>query len=248
MATDSSTIDKSVLLRQWFWPLRKAFWTAVIGLMVWLLGSGAQALWASHRAEDPVAYQLQHLEVELQALGDLSPVWVQPAAVARWIGDTLHTVALSTATVVARALMNIPGPTRELAASDYIRLHPDPGGAFAAQVIQTHSDWKLAVLATYGFAVRTAMYVAMLPLLVLAVLVGLSDGWVARAVRKANAGRESASVYHRAKLGVTFTVISGYLLCLSLPDLSHPGQALLFICLVVGVLARLQVKFYKKYL
>lgn len=250
MATDMATIERSVLLRQWFWPLRLAFWIAAIGITVWVLGMLSQAAWATHRNPgDPVGYQAAHLEQELSALAALTPVLVEPAAIARFIGDTIHHTALATATLVSRTLMNIPGRARDFAASDFIRNSPDPGGTYAQELVRgAGADWNLLVLGTYGFAVRTGMYVAMLPALALSCLLGAVDGLVARAARKANAGRESSSIYHRAKLGVTFVLITGYLVCLALPDVVRPDLILLPLALTAALLLRLQASYYKKYL
>ncbi|MBQ0946389.1 DUF4400 domain-containing protein [Ideonella sp. 4Y16] len=245
-----ATIERSVLLRQWFWPLRLAFWSAAIGVTVWIFGMLSQAAWATHRhPEDPVGYQAMHLEQELSTLAGLTPVVVEPAAVARFIGDAIHHTALATATLVSRALMNIPGRAREFAASDFIRNSPDPGGAYARELVRgAGADWNLLILGTYGFAVRTGMYLAMLPALALGCLLGAVDGLVARASRKANAGRESSSIYHRAKLGVTFVLITGYLACLALPDVTHPNMVLLPLAVAAALLLRLQAAYYKKYL
>jgi len=250
VATDMATIERSVLLRQWFWPLRLAFWTAAIGVTVWILGMLAQAAWATHRDPgDPVGYQAAHLEQELSALAELTPLIVEPAAIARLIGDAIHHTALSAAILVSRTLMNIPGRAREFAASDFIRNSPDPGGAYARELIRgAGADWNLLVLGTYGFAVRTAMYAAMFPALALGCLLGVVDGLVARASRKANAGRESSSIYHRAKLGVTFVLITGYLVCLALPEVVHPNSVLLPLAVAASSLLRLQASYYKKYL
>jgi hypothetical protein len=250
VASDSATIDRSVLLRQWFWPLRLAFWVAAIALMVWVIGMLSQVGWAVHRQPgDPVSYQQAHLERELLALAELAPRYVQPASIARLIGDTIHHAAVSTAMLVARTLMNIPGPSREFASSTFIRDDPDPGGSFAHELLNgAGADWDLLVLGTYGFAVRTGMYAALLPALLLGCSIGLVDGAVIRARRRANAGRESASIYHRAKLGVSFVLITGYLVCLVLSDLLHPTYLLLSVAVTVALLLRLQLAYYKKYL
>jgi hypothetical protein len=250
VASDSATIDRSVLLRQWFWPLRLAFWVAVIGTMVWAIGMLAQAGWAMHRQPgDPLSYQIDHLEGELKTLAVLSPLYVDPVATARFIGDTIHRTALGLTTLFARTLMNIPGRSREFAASHFIREHPDPGNDFARTLLRNAgADWDLLVLGTYGFAVRTGMYAAMVPILLLTCGIGLIDGWVMRARRRASAGRESSSIYHRAKLGATSVLITGYMVCLTAPDLQYPTPLLLSMAVLVALLMRLQLAYYKKYL
>jgi integrating conjugative element membrane protein (TIGR03747 family) len=210
----------------------------------------AQVAWAYHLgSEGPVPYQQRRLEIELQAMAALQPKIVQPVGIANFIGTTIRGAAEAAATVTARTLMNIPGQARQMASSEFIRSHPDPGGFFARELLaKAGADWDLLVLGTFGFAIRTAMYIAIIPVLALAAGLGLVDGLVQRAKRKANAMRESSSLYHRAKLGVSASLISGYIVILGLPTVDEPAQLLLPIAAAVGVLLRLQAQFYKKYL
>jgi hypothetical protein len=78
--------------------------------------------------------------------------------------------------------------------------------------------------------------------------VALVDGLVARAKRKACAGRESASLYHRAKLGVSFVAILGYVACVGAPSMVDPARLLVPLALLVTAALRLQAAYYKKYL
>ena len=78
--------------------------------------------------------------------------------------------------------------------------------------------------------------------------VGGVDGFVQRAKRKACAGRESASIYHRAKLGFSFLAILGYLVCVGMPSLAQPARVLLPLAGILTLLLRLQCACYKKYL
>ena len=58
---------------------------------------------------------------------------------------------------------------------------------------------EVAMLGTQLLGVRVATLTLMLPLLVLIYVVAAADGLTQRAIRRASAGRESASLYHRAK-------------------------------------------------
>lgn len=250
MASDSATIDKSVLLRQWLWPLRLAFWTSLVGICLWATGMLSQAAWAYHRApQDPVGYQLEQLEAELDGLAKLSPAWIRPMSVAQTIGDSIYGFAEATAALFSRTLMNVPGKTRKLSSSAFIREEADAGGTYARELVRTKDErWQALVLGSYAFAVRSAAYLAMAPVLLLACGLGLVDGLVLRARRKANAGRESSSLYHRAKLGFTFVLITGYLAFLVWPEVPHPAVPLLGTAIVGALLLRLQAVYYKKYL
>lgn len=250
MASESATIDRSVLLRQWTWIFRVAFWSVLIAIGAWVFGMLVQVAWAFHfGGEDPLKYRRERIDVELQALATLAPRVVEPVAIAAVIGTSIRTTAEQAAAFTSRTLMNIPGKTRELASSDFIRNHPDPGGTFAREMLaRAGADWDLLVAGTYEFAIRSAMYTALVPVLLLGFGLGAVDGLVGRAKRKANAGRESSSLYHRAKLGVTWVLITGYLVCLALPEVDRPTALLLPLAAAAALLVRLQAVYYKKYL
>lgn len=250
MGTDSASIDKSTVLRQWYWPLRTAFWIALIGSCVALFGVLAQAAWALHKApDDPLAYQQQVLLNETRILAELPRRWVDPPAIAQSIYGAMRATVEAIVVVTLRTFMNVPGMTRQFEASHFVREHEDAGGAYAEHVMQT-AGWKLhlALMSGFGFAIRTAMYAAIAPVLLVCALLGVSDGVVGRMKRKADAGRESASLYHRGKLGATFVLITGYLLLLGLPNAPSNPLWLVAIAVCIGLLLRLQVTYYKKYL
>lgn len=250
MATDQSTIGRSVLLRQFLWPFITGFWVVFVGVCIWGGGVLTQLAWAERRApDDPLAYQTQQLQSELDALAALTPVILQPSELAQAIGDAVYNTAVWAATGTLRTLMNIPGLWRENAANDFIRHHPDPGGTYAQKMFQdTGHSWQRLVVANYTLATRTAMFLAMLPLLALTTAIGLTDGLMARARRRANAGRESASLYHRAKLGSTGLLITSYLAFLAVPSLTQPVWVLVPVAVGVGGLVRVQGGYFKKYL
>ena len=86
------------------------------------------------------------------------------------------------------------------------------------------------------------------PMLALTYLVASTDGLVQRAIRRMSGGRESASLYHRAKhLQVALLVMCGAITLLTPLSIEprwilEPGIA------VLAILARLQWTYYKKHL
>lgn len=251
MATKSNAnIDHGVLVRQWKWPLRILFWWATIALVVWVGTLAVHWCWARTLApESPVAYSQLVLQRELDQLGKFAPVLFDPVGIATSIANTVHDIAVDTSLIAARALMNWPNFMRSNAASQEIKANPDPGGDFVRRQLEAAGDgWLLMVNNTKLFAVRTATYLCALPLLILATALGVADGLVARAKRKACAGHESASLYHRAKLGFSFICILAYVGYLALPEVIHPQQILIPLVGVLTLLVRTQSKFYKKYL
>lgn len=249
-SSSNANIEHGVIVRQWKWPLRLAFWWVMIGLCVWCGTLALHWYWARTKAPDaPAVYAQEVLRVELEQLGRLEPGLFDPTAVAGRIHDAIHGTTVDAALVLSRALMNWPGFMRRNAASAEIKNAPDPGGDFVARQIKEAGDgWNLFVANTGLFAVRTATYLCAVPLLGLGACLGLVDGLVARAKRKACAGHESASIYHRAKLGISFLAILGYVAYLMVPSIGEPVKHLAGISIAMGIMIRLQATYYKKYL
>ena len=107
---------------------------------------------------------------------------------------------------------------------------------------------EVAMIGTQLLGVRLATLAMMVPLLVLVYLVAAADGLTQRAIRRACGGRESASLYHRAKhLQVMLLVMSGVLVLIQ-PVSIDPRLVGVPVALLVGLLARLQWACYKKHL
>ena len=107
---------------------------------------------------------------------------------------------------------------------------------------------EVAMIGTQLLGVRLATLALVLPLLVLIYLVAVADGLTQRAIRRASGGRESASLYHRAKHMQVAVVITMFLVVLVWP---LPVDWLLVglpFAITVGVLARMQWAYYKKHL
>ena len=106
----------------------------------------------------------------------------------------------------------------------------------------------VAMIGTQLVGVRLGTLTLMLPLLVLAYAMGAADGLTQRAIRRASGGRESGSLYHRAKhlqVVVVATVLLGVVAWPTPLNGLLVGTAL---AVLVGVLARMQWTYYKKHL
>jgi integrating conjugative element membrane protein (TIGR03747 family) len=107
---------------------------------------------------------------------------------------------------------------------------------------------EVAMIGTQLLGVRLVTLAMMAPLLVLVYLVAAADGLTQRAIRRACGGRESASLYHRAKHLQVMLVAMGGVLVLILPVSLDPRLTWMPCALLVGLLARLQWACYKKHL
>jgi integrating conjugative element membrane protein (TIGR03747 family) len=107
---------------------------------------------------------------------------------------------------------------------------------------------EVAMIGTQLLGVRLATLALMLPLLALIYVVAAADGLTQRAIRRASGGRESASLYHRAKHLQVVMVAMGGAVNLLLPASIDPRSIWMPSVVVLAVLARLQWSFYKKHL
>ena len=107
---------------------------------------------------------------------------------------------------------------------------------------------ETAMVSTQLLGVRIATLLRFAPLLLLLYAVGAADGLTQRAIRRSCGGRESASLYHRAKyLQLAVLGLGGVAL------LVWPGAVVWAPCaglmvLATGALAMVQWTFYKKHL
>jgi hypothetical protein len=107
---------------------------------------------------------------------------------------------------------------------------------------------ETAMLGTQVLGVRFATLVRFLPLLLLMYAVGTADGLTERAIRRSCGGRESASLYHRAKyLQVVVLGLGGVALLIWPGSVAWELGAGVIVAMTGG-LARLQWAFYKKHL
>ena len=107
---------------------------------------------------------------------------------------------------------------------------------------------QVAMIGTQLLGVRLVTLAMMAPLLVLVYLVAVADGLTQRAIRRACGGRESASLYHRAKHLQVMLMAMGGVLVLIQPVSIDPRQVGVPVAFLVGLLARLQWACYKKHL
>ncbi|MCR4535538.1 DUF4400 domain-containing protein [Shewanella xiamenensis] len=110
--------------------------------------------------------------------------------------------------------------------------------------------WDGMVFATIALLARVIMLGSFYPIFLLALFVGLFDGLVVRQRRIAHLDREHVTIhYHSKRLLQKFMLYTG-LAWLVLPGLwpIHPIWLLLPSAVIVGVITRLMVSSYKKYL
>ena len=107
---------------------------------------------------------------------------------------------------------------------------------------------ETAMVGTQLLGVRSAILTRFLPLLLLLYAVGTVDGLTERAIRRSCGGRESASLYHRAKYLQMAVLGLGGMALLVWPGPVAWGLCVGVIVMVTGGLARQQWAYCKKHL
>ena len=107
---------------------------------------------------------------------------------------------------------------------------------------------ETAMVGTQLLGVRFATLMRFLPLLLLLYAVGTADGLTERAIRRSCGGRESASLYHRAKYLQVVVLGLGGVALLVWPGAVAWAPCAGLIVLATGALARVQWTYYKKHL
>jgi hypothetical protein len=99
------------------------------------------------------------------------------------------------------------------------------------------------------FGVRAAMLAMVLPQFFLILLLALIDGLVARYVRRACAGNESATLFHRAKHWTTMGLVPIVMLVwLAAPVRLYVHWLFFPVVMASAIAIWVMAKFYKKYL
>ncbi|TAK43649.1 MAG: DUF4400 domain-containing protein [Betaproteobacteria bacterium] len=107
---------------------------------------------------------------------------------------------------------------------------------------------EVAMIGTQLLGVRIATLALLAPILVLIYIVAGADGLTQRAIRRASGGRESASLYHRAKHLQVALMATGLLICLFWPGSVDVRWIGLPLAATLAILTRLQWAYYKKHL
>ena len=107
---------------------------------------------------------------------------------------------------------------------------------------------EAAMVGTQLLGVRAAIVARFAPLLLLLYAVGAADGFTQRAIRRACGGRESASLYHRAKYLQLAVLGLGGVAVLLWPGPVQWEMGVVLGALLAGGLASLQWAYYKKHM
>jgi integrating conjugative element membrane protein (TIGR03747 family) len=106
----------------------------------------------------------------------------------------------------------------------------------------------LSMYVVQDFAVRIVLLMGAWPLYLLMFSLGLVDGLAERSIRRACAGRESSSLYHRAKYLQFASFVMAGMVYVLLPYSIRPEWFFIPLAGLLLVLSRVQWTYLKKYL
>jgi integrating conjugative element membrane protein (TIGR03747 family) len=109
-------------------------------------------------------------------------------------------------------------------------------------------DVLAAAYTTLTFIVRVLVIMFSLPLMLLAILVGLIDGLVKRDIRRMTAGYESGFIYHRARMFLAPLLVLPWMTYLAMPWSVSPVLVLLPGAMLLGTAVNITASSFKRYL
>lgn len=237
MATNNNVPRDVGLLGHAFWFAIKLLFWSFLGWFIAL--SVATGLLAFMGKPSGLRYLHQLIHSQLDSLGTL------PVLVAKTPAQTAKQAMYSVGHALFVKTHIIDGLNQwkhgELAQDKTMQAYLNCG-------YQWLGDYSKAwIISTQLIILRLVIAFFMLPLCLLAGLVGFIDGLVQRDLRKFCGGRESALVYHRAKRYIAPTLMTGFFIYLILPLPLPPQWIFIPTAALFGLVVRITVSRFKKY-
>lgn len=235
MAGDDSTFERGI---------RKAvsspFRTAIfVGIAVIIAVVGRMLIDLAYTGSDPERLEHMHdaLRSEIARADTLPPVFGSPGERAiRWALGAYDILYVMTG--LDRSMIATP--------DDFTELDVALRRGIDAAAAQPH--WKAMMLGTQLMAARAAQLPALLPTIVLGWALALLDGAVARWLRRASGGRESSTIYHRAKYSHATVATLLLIVWFWSPVKLELWQLGLLVAVTGSAFIRMQLMYYKKYI
>lgn len=235
MASRNASFREDVFVAALLRPLRLAIWASgiVLGLLVasWIVN----AFFLLHVWPDGVGNLREVLVHDVEHLGILAARQGWPEGFASRMANVVYRMVFE--------WTGIHGMGARFANGESLSV-PDTVGR---GVYIRHADKiEVAMVGTQFFGVRLVSVVIAIPPLLLMYAVGAIQGVVDRCVRTAGGGRESASLYHRAKHGQVVLLAMVMLMTFLIPWVVDVRIGLVILGATTAIGAWLQWRFYKK--
>jgi hypothetical protein len=235
MASRNASFREDVFVAALMRPLRLAIWAGGIFLGLLVAAWVVNAVFVFHVWSDGIGYLREVLLRDVDHLGAL-------AARQGWPDG----VASRTANAVYRVIFEWTGIHRMGARfAEGVALSV-PDSVARGFYIRHAAAIDVAMVGTQLFGVRVVSVVIAIPPLLLMYAVGAIQGVVDRCIRTVGGGRESASLYHRAKHGQVVLLAMAMLITFVMPWVTDVRIGLVILGATTAVGAWLQWRFYKK--
>lgn len=238
---NNASMRISVGLNSITWPFRWAFWIIMLLLISWALAMVAGLyfhleVW-SGQGLGPFEESLNVLLQDAIAAGDIGPLGLNAAGLTVRLSNLAYEAVFVWTGLETSYFLALSGGTPERLDAGLYRWMVDHATTI-----------EVAMQVTRIYGAKLAMLAASLPLFVVAYLVAMIDGLTARYIRKQGGGRESAFLYHRSKWALVMLLGTAAVFLLLLPLHYSPRWVLPAVAAAVGLMARVQWAYYKKYL
>lgn len=235
MASRNASFREDVFVAALMRPLRLAIWAGGVFLGLLIAAWIVNAIFVLHVWPDGIGHLREVLVQDLEHLGVLAARQGWPEGFASRVANAVYRMVFEWtgihgmgARFAEGAALSVPD---SVARGFYIR--------HAAAI-------DVAMVGTQHFGVRLVSVVIAVPALLLMYAVGAMHGVVDRCVRTAGGGRESASLYHRAKHGQVVLLAMAMLMTFLMPWVVDVRIGLAILGASTAVGAWLQWRFYKK--
>lgn len=234
MAGDSATFDQGIR-KAAYAPFRTLFFCGLTIVVIVFGRMVIDIVWTGS-SQEQVAHARSTLAAELVAADGLPDVWGSPADRAlRWAAIAYDWFYVRTG--VDRLLLGTPLDLTS----------PELAMRRGMTTTVAQPRWQAVMLGTQQIAARAALLPSLTPTLALAYALAILDGFIARSIRRSGGGRESATLYHRAKYTHASLATIALVAWFWWPGRIDPLALTVAIAGIGAALLRIQLKYYKKY-
>jgi integrating conjugative element membrane protein (TIGR03747 family) len=234
-------IQPSVAFKSITWPFRLVFWVFMLTLLSWCMAMAIGLyfhfkVWEGEGVR-PFEQALEQLILDAVSASVVGPLGLNAAHLTLMLSEGAYRVVFVWSGLEGAHFRALAGMTATVG-----------DAAFYRWLVQHAQSVEVAMMITRLYGAKIAMLAGALPLFLIAYVVAMVDGLVARYIRKQGGGRESAFIYHRAKWGIVMLTGTAVIFLLLLPLNYSPRWILPGAAATIGLLARIQWAYYKKYL
>ena len=235
MASRNASFREDVFVAALMRPLRLAIWVGGIFLGLLVAAWVVNALFVFHVWPDGIGHLREVLIQDVEHLGVLAAQQGWTEGFASRMANAVYRMVFEWSGIHGMGVRFADGEALSV-----------PDSVARGFYIRHAEAIEIAMVGTQVFGVRLVSVVIAVPPLILMYAVGAVQGVVDRCIRTAGGGRESASLYHRAKHGQVVLLATAMLTTFLMPGVVDVRIGLVILGAATTAGAWLQWSFYKK--